>query len=127
MKRLIVFISIAAFVAALSGCATVDYSNPHLSGKEKRKLEKEGQYNFIKGISAFAGFAIGGLTGVVTANGNDKVPSMLKGCLIGAIAGLAAGYVVTENMKNIDDNPNPKPDTSRIDEYFRDYQNMNGN
>jgi outer membrane lipoprotein SlyB len=78
-------------------------------------------------LCTFGGFAIGGLTGVLTADGNDRIPSMLKGCLIGAIAGFAAGYVVSENMKDTDDNPNPKPDKSRIDEYFKDYQNMNGN
>jgi outer membrane lipoprotein SlyB len=117
----------AAFVAASAGCATVDYSGRVISGKEKRKLENESRYTFVKGLCTFGGFAIGGLTGVLTADGNDRIPSMLKGCLIGAIAGFAAGYVVSENMKDTDDNPNPKPDKSRIDEYFKDYQNMNGN
>jgi outer membrane lipoprotein SlyB len=124
VRKLIILFTAAAFVAASAGCATVDYPGRILSGKEKRKIENENRYNFVKGLCTFGGFAIGGLTGGLTANGNDRIPSMLKGCLIGTIAGFAAGYVVSENMKDTDDDPNPKPDKSRIEEYFKD---SNGN
>ena len=104
----------------LTGCATTSGGQTGLSKSETKKLEKENQYNFIKGISAFGGFAIGGLVGILTAADSEKIASMLKGCAIGAAAGFGAGYVITENMKNAE----PKPNSTKTDEYFNEYKIM---
>ncbi len=120
MKKAIVTATLLAFCLALTGCATTSGGQMGLSRSEIKKLEKENGYNFIKGISAFSGFVIGGLVGILTAPGNDKIMTMLKGCVIGAGAGLGAGYVITENMKNAE----PKPDSSKTDKYFDEYKIM---
>jgi outer membrane lipoprotein SlyB len=126
MRKIFLLLAIAAYLAASTGCATTNYTNKNLSRSEQRKVEKENSYNFMKGIFSFGGFAVGGLVGILTASSDQKLPSMLKGCVIGALAGFAAGYVVTENLKNMDDPQHQPPDNSRIDEYFRDYKNING-
>ncbi len=125
MKKIIILLSIAALIAASTGCATLEYSDKKLSRAEQKKAEKEKDYNFMKGIFSFGGFAAGGLIGVFTAPGSQKLGSMLEGCLIGGLAGFAVGYILTENLKNLDD-PNLQPDKSRIDEYFQEYKDING-
>lgn len=123
MKNAVVMLTLLTFCLALNGCATVSAEGKSgLSRSETKRLEKENEYNFIKGILTFSGLVVGGLVGVFTVSDSDKLVSMLKGCAIGTAAGFGAGYVITENMKNAE----PDLHTSKADEYFKEYKMIKG-
>ena len=121
MKKIAVFMVLLAFCFSITGCATLsEGSSRNLSKSETLRLEKEKQYNLIKGISTIGGFVIGGMVGIFTAPDSQKLSSMLKGCVIGAAFGFGTGYVVTENIKNNEQ----KPNASKADEYFKEYEQI---
>lgn len=121
MKKIIVVLTLLAFVFSFAGCATTStISNPTKS--DLKRIEKENNYNMIMGLSSFGGFIIGGVAGLIAGPENGKIVSMISYGLGGAVLGLGGGYVITQTMRSNED----KVDNSKADQYFRDYKNIQG-
>jgi len=93
-----------------------------LTYEEIKKQEIEKQALLIKIIGTFAGTALGGTIGIISAPENGALNGAFAGCLIGGLAGFGLSYLISENLKPGENTP--KPDTPNAEEYFNDYRNI---
>jgi hypothetical protein len=121
MKKMTVLFTAFCFAVSVCGCASVP-SNKNLTRAEEKRVERDNGLNMWLGISSFGGLVIGGLAGIATGPQNGKVGAMVEGCLAGGLIGLLGSYVVIENIKNAE----PMPNSSKADEQFQDYRNIEG-
>jgi outer membrane lipoprotein SlyB len=123
MKIMISAVISVLLMLNFNACATL-HGGEDTKGKSAQEIkdlkEQQSRELFIEGASAFAGIVTGGIIGLLTSKSDSAVTSIIIGAVIGGGAGFGLGHIIYENNKKIE----PKHDDSTINEYFRDYRNI---
>lgn len=115
------FVSVLIYFFVFAGCVSTRPIKK-LTYEEMKRQEIENQILLTRIIGTFIGSALGGTIGVVSSPVDQAFKGAVSGCLVGGLAGFGLSYLISENLRPKENQPNPE--NSNTEDFFNDYKNI---